>query len=260
MITSLQNKKIKWVRSLQADGRLRREACACVVEGVRMAEEALSCGIQPRLALHTPELSPRGESALEALAGTGTEIEAVSPRVMRTASDTQTPQGLLLVVPIEPPSLPDKLDFALVLDSIRDPGNLGAILRTAAAAGCQAVFITPGTADPYAPKVLRAGMGAHFRLPVASLKWREITRKISGLSLLLASPHKGTPYYRLNLQVPLALIIGGEAEGASPEARDLAHERVHIPMAGEMESLNAASSAAVLIFEVVRQRNLKQPE
>lgn len=260
MITSLQNKKIKWVRSLQADGRLRRESCACVVEGVRMAEEALSCGIQPRLALHTPGLSPRGESALEALAGTGTEIEAVSHRVMRAASDTQTPQGLLLVVPIEPPALPDELSFTLILDCIRDPGNLGAILRTAAAAGCQAVFITPGTADPYAPKVLRAGMGAHFRLPVASLNWNEITRKTAGLRLLLASPHTGTHYSLLNLQAPLALIIGGEAEGASPEARDLAQERAHIPMVGEMESLNAAASAAVLIFEVVRQRNLKQPE
>jgi TrmH family RNA methyltransferase len=257
MITSPQNKKIKWVRSLQSDSRARRESRACVVEGVRMAEEVISCGIRPLLVLHTSELTSRAESALDTLAGAGTEIEAVSPRIMLAASDTQTPQGLLLVLPIQPPTLAEELSFILILDGVRDPGNLGTILRTAAAAGTEAVFITPGSADPYAPKVLRAGMGAHFRLHVACLDWAEIMKKTARLKPVLASPHAGKPYYRLNLAVPLALIIGGEADGAGSQARNYAYERVHIPMAGEMESLNAAAAAAVLIFEVIRQRGSK---
>ena len=260
MITSPKNKKIKWVRSLQLDGRARREWCAFVVEGVRMAEEVLSCGIQPLLALYTTALNPRANSALEALAGLGTEVEEVSTQVMRIASDTQTPQGLLLVLPLEPSSIPDELNFALILDSVRDPGNLGTILRTAAAAGNAAVFITPGSADPYSPKVIRAGMGAHFHLPIASLDWGEIKLKTAGLTAVLASPRMGVPYHRMNLKNPLALIIGGEAEGASQEAREFAQEYVYIPMEGDMESLNAAAAAAVLIFEVVRQRNTESPK
>jgi TrmH family RNA methyltransferase len=259
MITSPQNKKIKWVRSLQADRRARREWSAFVVEGIRMVEEVLSCGIRPLLILHTPEQNPRALSALEALAGLGAEVEEVSPQVMRDASDTQTPQGLLLVLPVEAPPLPEEFDFALILDGVRDPGNLGAILRTAAAAGNVVVFITPGSADLYSPKVVRAGMGAHFRLPVAPLNWGEIRRKTAGLKPVLASPHQGAPYHRLNLNVPVALIIGGEAEGASPEARKFAQDYVHIPMGGAMESLNAAAAAAVLIFEVIRQRDSESP-
>ncbi len=183
-------------------------------------------------------------------------------QVLKAAGDTETPQGILAVLPIRSLPLPPAPDFTLILDEMRDPGNLGTILRTACAAGVQAVLLSPGSADLYAPKVVRSAMGAHFRLPVHALDWPAIhsylTSEGSERSLLryLADSQKGQPYYQADFGSPLALIVGGEAEGAGREARELATGPVHIPMPGKAESLNAAAAAAVLLFEVVRQRKL----
>jgi TrmH family RNA methyltransferase len=130
------------------------------------------------------------------------------------------------------------------------------MLRTAAAAGVDAALLPPGGVDPYSPKVLRAAMGAHFRLPLASLSWEEMAAYVqqAGLRLYLADAGAGEPYISCDLRSPLALIVGGEAEGAGQAARRLAGERLHIPMASGVESLNAAAAAAVLLFEIRRQR------
>jgi TrmH family RNA methyltransferase len=130
------------------------------------------------------------------------------------------------------------------------------MLRSAAAAGVDAALVPEGTVDIYAPKVLRAAMGAHFRLPVQALSWEEISDYLlrSGLYVYLADAEAGISYTRADFRLPLALVVGGEAEGASSFAARLATERVHIPMPGGMESLNAAIAAALLLFEVVRQR------
>jgi TrmH family RNA methyltransferase len=156
-------------------------------------------------------------------------------------------------------AIPERLDFLILLDGLRDPGNLGTILRCASAAGAQAVGITPGSVDAFSPKVLRAGMGAHFHLPVLELDWEMITQLVRQhhLQLFLAAAGQGKPFYEQDLTQPLALVIGGEAAGASQQAYRLAHTPLHIPMPGQAESLNAASAAAVLIFEVVRQRLLQ---
>ncbi len=116
-------------------------------------------------------------------------------------------------------------------------------------------MIPPETTDPFAPKVVRAGMGAHFRLPIHFLSWNEIQRisESAKLKVFLADT-TGRSYWETDLRAPLALIVGGEAEGASEQARKLAVETVSIPMLGGSESLNAAVAGAVLMFEVVRQR------
>jgi TrmH family RNA methyltransferase len=147
------------------------------------------------------------------------------------------------------------LSFVFVPDQLRDPGNLGTMLRTAAAAGVQAVFCPPETADAFSPKVLRAGMGAQFRLPVHTLDWDAITSHLALLKVILADMEQGLPYTQADLRPPLALIVGGEAEGASAQAHRLASGFVHIPMPGGVESLNAAVAAGILLFEVVRQRS-----
>jgi TrmH family RNA methyltransferase len=116
------------------------------------------------------------------------------------------------------------------------------------------VLLPPGAADPFAPKVLRAGMGAHFRLPLLECSWEQITALVAPLRIFLAAAGRGIAYTQADFRSPLALIVGGEAEGASPEAQRLAPRLVHIPMPGGGESLNAAAAAAVLLFEVVRQR------
>lgn len=258
MITSLQNPKVKWVRALQAKANLRHEENVILVEGVRLLEEAVQAGWRMRLVLHSSVLSARSKEVLTRLRPLCETIEEVSPTVMQAVSDTETPQGLLAVVSLPPVVVDSKLDFVLVVDEVRDPGNLGTILRTAAAAGVQAVFVPPGTVDPYAPKVVRAGMGAHFRLPLWQASWPEMQSRLQGLHVFLADTQGEIRYDEADFCSPLALIIGGEATGASAQARQLATRRVRIPMPGEMESLNAAVAAGILLFEVVRQRRLRK--
>ena len=257
MITSSQNPKIKWVRSLQTSSRERKESGVFVVEGVRFAEEALAAGWPVQMVLYTEDLSERGRRLLQGFAENGAPLEAVSPQVLHAASDTQTPQGILVVISQLTLPIPQALDFVFIPDGVRDPGNLGTMLRTAAAAGVQALILPPGAVDPFAPKVLRAAMGAHFRLPVLSLSWLEISARLkqAGLQVYLAAAGVGVTYHQANFNTPLALITGGEAEGASREAQDLATAQVHIPMPGGMESLNAAVAAGILLFEVIRQRS-----
>jgi TrmH family RNA methyltransferase len=256
MITSTQNPKIKEIRGLQARSKNRRAAGAFVVEGVRLAEEALQAGWQPQLVLYTEDLSERGLTLVEGWQSQSVPVEVVSPHVMQAASDTQTPQGILLVLPMQALPIPAKLDFALILDQMRDPGNLGTLLRTAAAAGAGAVFLPPGTVDAFSPKVVRAAMGAHFHLSIQTLTWEAIEAqcKLYHLQVFLAAAGDGTAYTQADFRQPLALLIGGEAHGAGERAHQLATTAVHIPMPGKAESLNAAVAAAILSFEVVRQR------
>lgn len=257
MITSTHNPKIQWVRTLLQRSRHRREEQVFVVEGVRLVEEALQAGWDAQLLLHSPDLSERGLALVDGFTRRGCEVEQVSAQVMDSLSATDTPQGLLAVLPKRDLPLPAVLDFVLIADELRDPGNLGTILRTAAAAGVQAVCLSPGTADAFSPKVLRAGMGAHFRLPLFSLEWRAIESLVQQARLIvfLAEAGGGVAYTQANFRQPLALIIGGEAAGAGRAAQALARQPVFIPMPGQSESLNAAAAAAVLLFEIVRQRS-----
>lgn len=257
MITSSQNQKIKWVRLLQKQAQARQDDSVFVIEGVRLAEEALHAGWEAKLVLYTAGLSARGQEIVREFSKRGSAVEEVSAGVFEAASETRTPQGILAVIRQSSQPLPVSLNFVLIADEIRDPGNLGSILRSAAAAGVQAVFLTPGCADPYSPKVVRSAMGAHFRLYLTSLDWPVIQERIAtnNLFVSLAAAGNGSVYTACDFRLPLAIIIGGEAAGAGPQAHALANTPVHIPMAGNTESLNAAAAAAILFFEVVRQRN-----
>jgi TrmH family RNA methyltransferase len=257
MITSTSNPKIKWVRNLQASSRARRREGVFIVEGVRLAEEALASSWPVRLVLYTSELDERGYALLRGYSERGAPLEQVAPHVLNAASDTETPQGILVALEQRSLSLPASLDLVLIPDQLRDPGNLGTMLRTAAAAGASAVILPPETVDPFSPKVVRSGMGAHFRIPIHSLDWDEIQIRLQNLHIYLAAAGDGLAYTQADLRPPLAFIIGSEAHGASPQAESLAHERLHIPMPGGVESLNAAVSAGILLFEALRQRNAK---
>ena len=260
MITSSHNPKIQQVRALLAQRAERESAGAFVVEGVRLCEEAHAAGWQPNLLLFSQQLSLRGRRLLEELSTTGANVEEIPDHLMDSVAGTETPQGILAVFPFRSIQAPPNLDFVVVLDGLRDPGNLGTILRSAAAAGVQSLLLTPGTADPYAPKVLRSAMGAHFRLPIQLSGWDEIEAlrsrsSAAPLKYFLAEAEGGRPCWQTDFRQPLALIIGAEAEGASPSARRLADGLVTIPMPGRSESLNAAMAASILLFEVVRQRS-----
>lgn len=254
MITSSANPKVKFVRGLQAKRAAREAEGLFVVEGVRLVEEAANAAAPPRLVFHTADLDPRAQAVLQRLAARGAQVEAVTPAVLAAASDTQSPQGLLVLAPMPALPAPAALTLALVLDGLGDPGNLGAILRAASAAGVEAVFLAPGTVDPYNPKVVRAAMGAHFHLPIIAANWDDLARRLAGLDLWLAEARAGQPYHSVDWRQPSALIIGSEASGPSAPARRLAPRQVSIPMPGPAESLNAAIAAAVILFEAARQR------
>jgi TrmH family RNA methyltransferase len=260
MITSSQNSKIKLVRALLGRAKERREANAFVVEGVRLVEEAVRSNWGLKFVLYDETLSERGKTQVERLKLSGVDIEMVSSSLMKSLSETESPQGLLAVLELKQLPITTSLNFVLIPDQIRDPGNLGTLLRSAAATGIQAVLIPPETTDAFAPKVVRSGMGAHFRLPVHSMTWEEIAQisKSANLQMYIADMD-GVSGWEADLRQPLALIVGGEAEGASDEARRLANQRISIPMAGSVESLNAGVAGSVLMFEVVRQRAVNSP-
>jgi TrmH family RNA methyltransferase len=259
MITSSHNPKIQRVRGLMARHKDRVETQSFVVEGVRLLEEALAAGTQPELVLFTQQVNERGQKLLKQLTAAGCEVEEILPSLMDSISGTEAPQGILAVLPFINRILPQELDFVIIADGVRDPGNLGTLLRSAAAAGAQAVLLSPTCADVFAPKVVRAGMGAHFRVALAEMNWQEMREIVHSqtrpLKVFLAESGSGKPYWQADFRQPVALLIGGEAEGASPEGQSLADEAVTIPMPGGSESLNAAVAASILIFEIIRQRH-----
>ncbi|MCK4724814.1 MAG: RNA methyltransferase [Anaerolineales bacterium] len=259
MITSTKNPKIQWVRGLQSKSKERQAEQVIIIEGVRLLEEAQESNWVVRSIFYTETLSDRGMNLVNAYKDSETRLDTVSSNVMQAISDTKNPQGILAVIEMRSIPVPDQPDFLLILDGVRDPGNLGTIIRTAAAAGVQAVYLTPGTVDVFSPKVVRAGMGAHFRLPIHSASWIDICSRIKSANLhaFLATSESGDFYYDSDFQRALVLIIGGEAEGASKTAIQVSDSRLQIPMPGGGESLNASVAAGILLFEIAHQREKK---
>lgn len=260
MITSNANPKIKWVRSLLTQPKARRVEGVFVIEGVRLIEEALHANYPLRLLLHTPNLNERAAAIRQICEARAISIETVAPQVLDSLSDTQTPQGVLAIAEQRPLDLPSSINFLLIADEVRDPGNLGTMLRSAAAFGCDAVALAPGCADVFSPKVLRAAMGAHFHLSIVQAVWDEIAALVAlhGLHPFVAAARQGVSCDAADLRQPLALMIGGEAQGAGEQAFALAAETLQIPMPGAAESLNAAMAAAILLYEVTRQRRAQE--
>ena len=221
-----------------------------------MIEEMIQAGREPAFFFYTGDgsESTRAGALVEALTSSRAEVLAVSEDVMRFMADTKTPQGVLAVAGF-PEVAYTAPSFSLVLDGVRDPGNLGTILRTAEAAGIEQVVTLRGTVDVFSPKVVRGAMGAHFCLHMLwDGSWEEVERSLEGKQALLSDPRAGTPYYQVDWTVPTVLMVGGEAHGAGRKARGLATQRVAIPMKGRVESLNVAVATGVMLFEAARQR------
>lgn len=255
MITSTKNEKIKEIRALQGRAKARKEAEAYVIEGVRLAEEAWAAEVRPQLALYTENLSARGHALIGKMASNKVVCEEIPEHVMEAASDMRSSQGILLVLPLRPLTQPKTLDLVLIADKVSNPGNMGTLLRSAAAAGTQAVWVTPGSVDVFSPKVVRGGMGAHFNVSIKTFSPKEIVNqaKIYNLQILATAVGEGKPYSKIDFTQPTAILIGGEAEGVDHNLMNAA-ELTHIPMPGSGESLNAGVAGSVVLFEVVRQR------
>ncbi len=256
MITSTANEKVRYVRSLHRRPVRHREN-RFIVEGLRLIEEMNEAGEEPAFVFFTETFSarPRGRALLEALRASGREVLAVGDQVMRAMADTKTPQGILAVLAFPQPA-PYESPLILVLDSLRDPGNMGTILRSAEAAGVGKVITIKGTVDVFSPKVVRGAMGAHFRLPIFyDRRWEAMEGELEGRQVLLADLGGEVPYYEVDWTRPSALIMGGEAHGPGREACEVATKTVSIPMRGGAESLNVAVATSIILFEAARQRD-----
>jgi len=256
IIASTTNPKIKRVRALQTQSRKRKQENAFVAEGTRLIEEVIAAQWSLEFILYDQTLSERGKNLIASLpASVLNAVHQVTPGIMAAISDAETPPGILAVLKSRVLPLPTAPTFVILADQVRDPGNMGTLLRTAEAMGAECVITTPGTVDAFAPKVIRSGMGAHFHLPIHSLPWHAIHQYLRGLPVILATTDSDTSLWDVDFSKPCALLIGGEAFGASPLGEEIATRRVAIPMTGRAESLNAAVAAAILMAEVLRQRS-----
>nr|WP_290670472.1 RNA methyltransferase [Ardenticatena sp.] len=248
MITSLRNPRVKAARALHRR-RVRERENKILLEGVHLVHDAIAAGVAFEALFYTPEQEAHIPHVLRPQAW------MVSERVMQALSGTVTPQGIVAVV--ERPALawPTHPTLLLIADGVRDPGNLGTLLRAAAGAGVEGVLLPKGTVDAWSPKVLRAGMGAHFRLPLrTALTWGEIEQVVQGMRLYVADAHGATRYFEVDWREPSVLVVGGETTGPSTAAQAFAHAVVSIPLARDVESLNAAMAGTVILFEARRQR------
>ncbi len=267
MITSSGNAKIKQIVQWQNKARARREDDIFLVEGLKMFEEApqdriLEVYISKTLEekLMKPNNSALDETVLAKLKAVGYEV--IADDIFRKISDTQTPQGILSVIKRQEYNfdllLKEKCPLLLVVENLQDPGNLGTMVRTGEGAGITGVIMSSQTVDIYNAKTIRATMGSIYRVPFLYVEdMKEAIRKIKEIGIHTYAAHlDGRVFYQeLSLGEPTAFLIGNEGNGLTKEIADMADSYIKIPMEGQVESLNAAIAAALLVYEAKRQRS-----
>lgn len=259
-ITSAANPRIKQVVALRRR-RGRDQAAVTLVEGQAEIRLALAAGVRPEALYYCPDLNPAGAGlVIAAAAEHGAQVVRVPRPVFEKISYREGPDGLLAVVPAIGASL-DQLAVSaspliLVCAGLEKPGNLGAILRTADAAGVEAVITADPVTDWGNPNVVRASKGTVFSVPVASGTSEQVLDWITGrgLRIVAATPDAGQLVTATDLTGPLAIAVGAEQAGLSDLWLDRADIRVRIPMFGRADSLNVSTSAAIITYEAVRQR------
>jgi len=252
-ISSSTNSRYKLARSLLSR-RGRKKQTRLLLEGVRLIQDSISAGIPPALLFFDPESTVDVRKLAERAHIAGIQVLSLDAVLLAELTDTVTPQGVVAVVPW-PTLLPGDSGLSVLVDNVRDPGNLGTLLRSAGAAGVDQVVMLPGVTDPWAPKVLRAGMGAHFRVAIRQARDRtQVAAWLGDSNFYLADANATMLYTEVDWRKPSVLIVGGEAEGARETVKWPGVQGVAIPMQNQVESLNAAVAASVMLFEAIRQR------
>ena len=260
-IASRHNPIVKTFRAL-----VRGREDTLLLEGVTLVQEALSAGVRVSAVAFSSRLltEPDADTGrlLALLAKTDARLLSVSPTVMGAISPVRTPSGVVGIA--DRKNLPLDRVFAgtpplvLILAGVQDPGNVGAVVRAADAAGATGVVACEQTADPFGWKALRGAMGSTFRFPVAARQpvgLAVATARLHGLRVLATTPRVGRPMHDVDFTGPTAILLGGEGSGLEPDVEQLADDRVSIPMRAPVESLNVAVSAALVVYEAYRQRH-----
>ncbi|MCO6451370.1 MAG: RNA methyltransferase [Caldilineales bacterium] len=253
-ISSSANPRFKAARLLQTRrGRIKQQGL--LLEGARLIEDSISAGYPPALVFFEQEQQTRLQSLLTKLGRTDAEIFSLDAALFAQLSDTVTAQGIVAVSP--QPELPiGDTGLSLAVDGVRDPGNLGTLVRTAAAVGVDAIWTLPGVTDIWAPKVMRAGMGAHYRMAIRQAgALSGILARLGEIQCVAADARASVKYTDIDWTIPSLLIVGGEAAGLSASRGLDFVQMVRIPMLSGVESLNVAVAASVILFEAQRQRS-----
>ena len=254
MISSTSNSRIKNIMNLKNSARARRQQDCFLVEGPRMFFEV------PKERLLEVYVTEGFEKKYgDRLAGC--RYELISDAVCRHLSDTRTPQGVTALVkkqetPLEEILARDENPCLFLLENLQDPGNMGTILRTSEGAGVSGIIINRESVDPYNPKVIRSTMGAIFRMPFVIVDdFEDVLCRLKEAGVRTFAAHlDGEDFYRQDYRGGCAFFIGNEGTGLSEELAARADGRIRIPMKGQVESLNAAVAATVLMYETLRQR------
>lgn len=266
MITSVQNPLVKRLHQL-LEKKGREAQKRYLVEGAHLVEEAFNSGAEVVTVLYDPQraIDPACQRAMAEHEG-GLQILTASEAVLAKLSETKSPQGIVAEVKRRDGDWDSWLTqrlaegdqlLLLLLDEIQDPGNLGTILRTAEAAGVDAVVLGKGSVDLYNGKVIRSTMGAIFRLPIFSMSLPELAdqwKSLGGKLLVTAISEGSSPYDMATYSGKTAIVIGNEGRGVSKAMMDRADEKLYIPIYGRAESLNAAVAAGILIYEARRKQ------
>jgi TrmH family RNA methyltransferase len=262
MISSTSNSQVREIIRLQTQAKARKKAGVFVVEGSRIFTEI------PENRLHKAYVSASFYDSIKDISCKimtildKVDYEIVEDSVFKQMSDTVTPQGILAIVNKRELNIQDISEGStyIILENLQDPGNLGTILRTAEGAGISGIIMNRGTVDIYNSKVVRSTMGAIFRVPFMYSDNIDATvqqLKNSGVKIYAAHLNGKKIYNQPDYSQPSAFMIGNEGNGLSEELSSLADELIIIPMAGKVESLNAANAATILMYEAFRQRGFK---
>ncbi|MBF0317844.1 MAG: RNA methyltransferase [Nitrospirae bacterium] len=255
VITSVSNPWIKEVMSIKKRHAFYRNE-AFWAEGLKVVLMALGSGAEIKRLFYTAD----NAAAIDKLNSGAFEVIEVSGHVMDKLTETRTPQGVVAVVHKDVPPLGELViegtALVVVCDRVKDPGNCGAIIRTADALGAGAVIVLPRTCNPFSPKVVRATAGSIFNIPVvyASAEGLLSWVRQRGITPVVTTPHAGIAINKADLTIPLALIVGEESAGIDPGLIDRAELSVNIPMIGAAESLNVAACTSICLYEAQRQR------
>ena len=260
-LTSKSSKTAKHLASL-SDPKVRKHEKAFLIEGVKMVEEALRDGTSVRLVVATPALTQHhGKGVIKLAEQKGAEILWVSERLMDQLAESKTPQPVMAVAAMRPHTeeglLTDQAALIVLCHQLQDPGNLGTIIRTAEAVGASGVAVTSNSVDPYNAKCVRASMGSILRLPVVKVADPHAFIGIckgNGYQTAALTLTGGRTLFQIDLKGPMMIIVGQEGAGLPNAIAETADIQVRIPMMESVDSLNAAVSTAVVLYEALRQR------